>query len=358
LLKDIIDADGILERDARDDDTNYRGLVGIINRRQMAPDGQEVIMLTGRSYHHVLFRLSSVSDWKTTSPGETVAADRIPRWHPAVASLQTDKRLSSIDKSFRDRAFRLLHALARETEARGHAVRVPRRNIHGYSEDSSKLGGDLIFKVESIECSLSIRQPQNRVSHTPTKEELERAKQYAWSRPPTYDYVPGDWLSITIDTNSRWSSKVTWAEKKGPRLESRLPDVMTTFERWAVIDVERREAERRAEIEKRERQQRQDELAGDAYVQHALGRRLIADLEAWELTARLGLYLLKLREGVDAMTDAAERDTAIEWLDWCERYIAESDPSLKPIAMPMVKSPGYSELAEFRNRLGFRDGFW
>ena len=110
LLKDSIDADGILERDTRDDDTKYRSLVGIINRRQMAPDGQEVIMLTGRSYHHVLFRLSSVSDWKTTSPGETVAAERITRWHPTVASLRTDKRLSTIDKSFRNRAFGLLHA--------------------------------------------------------------------------------------------------------------------------------------------------------------------------------------------------------------------------------------------------------
>jgi hypothetical protein len=124
LLKDIIDAGEVLEIDTRDDDTNYRTLVGIINRRQMAPDGQEVIMLTGRSYHHLRFRLSSVSDWKTTFPGETVAAERVQRWHPAVASLRTDKRLSSIDKSFRDRAFRLLHALAREGEARGHTVLV------------------------------------------------------------------------------------------------------------------------------------------------------------------------------------------------------------------------------------------
>ena len=125
LLKDSIDADGILERDTRDDDTKYRSLVGIINRRQMAPDGQEVIMLTGRSYHHVLFRLSSVSDWKTTSPGETVAAERITRWHPTVASLRTDKRLSTIDKSFLNRAFRLLHALAASSRRRGPRPRCP-----------------------------------------------------------------------------------------------------------------------------------------------------------------------------------------------------------------------------------------
>ena len=54
---------------------------------------------------------------------------------------------------------------------------------------------------------------------------------------------------------------------------------MTTFERWAVDDVERKEAERRAEIEQRKRQEREDELAYEAYAQHALGERLIADLE-------------------------------------------------------------------------------
>jgi len=98
-------------------------------------------------------------------------------------------------------------------------------------------------------------------------------------------------LSFSIDTNSRWSSKVVWAEKKGPRLESRLPDVLTTFERWAVIDAERNEAERRAEIAKRERQEREDEIVRQAYTEHALRQQLIADLEAWELNGRLDRYL-------------------------------------------------------------------
>jgi len=75
-LKDIVDAGGILERDIRDDKTSYRSLVGIINRRKMAPDGQEVIMLSGAIYHQIIFRLSSVSDWKTAPLSETVAAVR------------------------------------------------------------------------------------------------------------------------------------------------------------------------------------------------------------------------------------------------------------------------------------------
>jgi hypothetical protein len=36
-LKDIIDAGGVLERDIRDDNSNFRSLVANINRRQTAP---------------------------------------------------------------------------------------------------------------------------------------------------------------------------------------------------------------------------------------------------------------------------------------------------------------------------------
>ncbi len=251
MLKDIIDAGGILDRDIRDDETRYRSLVGIINRRKMAPDGQEVILLSGASYHQIIFRLSSVSDWKTEPPSETVAAERIGRWHPAVATLRTEKRLESIDKSLRNRVFRLLHAIAREAEARGHSVRLPTRSVHGYVEDSSRLFGNVILEVDGIHCSVAIWQPKDRVPHTPTHEELERDKKYDWP-PPKYDYVPADRLSITLDTSSRFSSKIAWPETKTLPLELRLPDVMTTFERWAVIDAEHQDAERLAAIERQD----------------------------------------------------------------------------------------------------------
>lgn len=352
LLKDIVDAGGILELDTRDDKTSYRSLVGIINRRRMAPDGQEVIMLNGAHYHHLIFRLSSVSDWKTQSPSETMAAERIGRWHPAVATLRSQKRLDSIEKPLRDRAFRLLQSLAREAEARGHSVRLPKRNMHGYLDDSSRLSGDLIFKVGEIECSVDIVQPKDRVDHTPTPDEIEREKKYSWP-PPRYDYVPSDRLSMRLDTNSRYSTKLAWSDTKTLHLESRLPDVMTTFERWAIIDAERKEAERRAAIEAQKRREREDELAREAYMQHALGERLIADLGDWELVGRLRHYLADMADRIEHITDDEQRAAAVEWLQWCKQYMGRRDPFTKPISQPKIKAPDYNDLREFRQRLGF-----
>jgi hypothetical protein len=352
LLKDIVAAGGILEIDTKDDNTSYRSLVGIINRRRMAPDGQEVLIVRGRSYHHVVFRLSSVSDWKTDPPADVVVAERIGRWHPAVAKLRDEKRLDLIGRGLRPRAFRLLHSLAREAEARGHSVRVPTRDRHGYRHDSSKVSGDLIFKVGEIECSLGIWQPKDRVDHTPTAEELERDKKYNWP-PPRYDYVPSNRLSMTIDTDSRFSSKESWTETKTLSLQHRLPDAMMSFERWAVMDADGKEAERRAAIERQTREQREEELARQAYAQHVLGERLVADAKAWDLAALLRRYLVDMSARIDAITDTEDRAAAADWLSWCESYVAKLDPLAKPIRQPKVKAPGYCDLQEFRRRLGY-----
>jgi hypothetical protein len=56
-IEDIVDAGGMLERGVPDDDTNYQSLVGMINRHKMARTGQALIMITGMTYHHRLFRL-------------------------------------------------------------------------------------------------------------------------------------------------------------------------------------------------------------------------------------------------------------------------------------------------------------
>jgi hypothetical protein len=357
LVKDIVDAGGILEIDTKDDNTSYRALVSIINRRRMAPDDQEVLMVRGKTYHHVVFRLSSVSDWQTDSPSDVVAAERIGRWHPAVATLRAENRLDSVDKALRGRAFRLLHALAREAEARGHSVRLPNRNRHGYVQDGSKLGGDMIFKIGEIDCSVDIWQPKDRVDHVPTPDEIEREKKYGWG-PRRYDHVAASRLSIAADTNSRFSSKETWTETKTISLQTRLPDVMMTFERWAVIDAEGKEAERRAEIERRAREEREDALAREAYIQHRLGELLLADASQWELSKRLRKYLAEMAARIEAISDAEEREAAVSWVEWCEAFATKQDPFERPIRQPKVKEPGYSELQEFRKRLGLHRSFW
>jgi hypothetical protein len=357
LLQDVINAGGVLELNTRGDETNYGSLVAIINRRQMAPDGQQLILMDGIHYHHKVLRLSSVAEWKTQPPAQVLAAERITRWNPAVSTLRNESGLSFIEPRQRQRAFRLPHALASEAEARGYTVRQPSRNRHDYTADRDRLSGCLIINVEPITCSVGISQLKDKVPHQPTSKELERAKRESWYRIPTHDHVPSDRLSITLNTNSRYSSEMLWSDTKTISLVSRLPDVMTIFERWALIHAERTEAERLAEIEKRKHREREDELARQAYVQHSLGQRLVADVEAWEFVGRLRCYLAEMAQRIERITDDENRVAAVKWIEWCERYAAERDPLMRPIQQPDVKPPGYSEIADFRKHLGFGSGW-
>lgn len=359
LLKDIADAGGVLQLDTHGDKTNYGNLVAIVNRRRLAPDGQQVILMRGSGYHNLILRLSSVSAWQTDAPSAVVAAARIGRWHPAVAALRAENRLTAVTAPHRQRTLRLLHALAREAEARDYPVAELRHGHHrGYTTTRDRLAGYLVVDVAPIHCSVGITQRQDRVPHEPTREELEKAQRESWYRIPRHDYVPSERLSITIDTDSRYSSAETWSDTKTIPLETRLPDVMTMFERWALVHAERTEAERLAAIEQQKRRDREDELARQAYIHHALEEKLRADLEAWELTGRLRNYLTAMRDRVDQATDEGDRAAGNEWLSWCEQFVSQLNPLNHPISTPTVRPPSYSDIADFRKRLGIKSTDW
>ncbi len=350
LVTDIVDAGGVLERNVTDDNANYKHLVSIINRRQMAPNSQQVILNEWLKPAHVVLRLSGVTrDWKSGSLPE-----RISKWHTVVAELRIDKRLENLSASLRPRAFRLLHALAREADARGHGVRVSKPpSRYGYGEQTGGIAGCVVFEVHGVRCALAVSEPQDRVLHVATATELEKVKRDTWYHIPTHDYVKSGRLQLTLATDSGYSSKIVWKDTEKLRLESRLCDVMPAFERWATIEAERKEAEQRRQIAAREQRERENEIAIEQYRQQALADRLVADLNLWELAGRLRAYLAVQRVRVEAMTDPVQRVSAAAWLDWCETYTAEHDPTTKSISMPTVRPPGYGELAEVRERLGF-----
>jgi hypothetical protein len=300
---------------------------------------------------HIKLRLSSVSEWRTEPPADIVSATRDPHWHPVVSAIRKEDWLSSIDAALRQRAFRLLHALAREAEARGHMVREPKRNHRGHNAEPGGVAGCLIFNVGQISCSLAITQMRDSGPHTTTRTELKELKRdSSRSRIASRDDVPSDRLAITLDTSSSYSSKIAWSDTTKRPLESRLPDVLTTFERWALVDAESTEAMRLAEIEAQKRRERDDALARKAYIQQAL--------EAWGLVGRLRNYLGAMAARIEHISNDDERSAAIEWLAWCERYTTVRDPFPEPIKTPSIKPPSYSDMAEFRKRVGFGAGFW
>jgi hypothetical protein len=150
-------------------------------------------------------------------------------------------------------------------------------------------------------------------------------------------------------TSSRYSSKITWPETKTLRLELRLPDVMTTFERWAMIDAERNEAERRAEIERQTIRKEAERLAEIQHAENVRAETLRSQHAAWREASQLREFLEAMTATVDGMSAGAGRDAAVEWRDWCRRYIDSLDPLDKPLLMPAIRRPTWDERITLEN---------
>jgi hypothetical protein len=153
-----------------------------------------------------------------------------------------------------------------------------------------------------------------------------------------------------LDSSARFLSKIIWPETKTLLLESRLPDVMTTFERWAVIDAERKDAERRAEVEHQRIRKEAQRLAEIQHAENVRAEPLRSQHAAWREARQLREFLTAMTAAVDAMIPGAERDSAVEWLRWCRRYVDKSvDPLRGPLAMPAIRQRTWEERIALEN---------
>jgi hypothetical protein len=127
---------------------------------------------------------------------------------------------------------------------------------------------------------------------------------------------------------------------------------MTTFERWAVIDAEHKDAERRQEIERQRIREEAERLAEIQHAENVRAETLRSQHAAWREAGELREFLDTMKATVDAMSPGTRRDAAAEWLAWCLRYVDESlDPLSQPLAMPVIRRPTWDE------RMALENGF-
>lgn len=354
LLHDLLAAGGRLVYDASTDTAHYSQLVGIINGRSLAPDGDRVI-LTKRANGQIEVRLASVSDWTTQQPSDIADSAKARKSHAAVSELRTSRACSSISPAaVRARAFRLLNAIAHEATSRGIEVSAVKFDRDGFRQNASGLNGDLILKQDRVQCSVSVVQLTDKVPHEPTDAELRRKQRQKYAYIPDYDYVPSEQLKIVVRTDARYAaSRKAWSDTKALALEYRLPDVLETILGWERSDKAHAERERLAQIEQQARRERENELATEAYYEQRRVEHFLGAFDAWEKHGRMVVFLGVMTEHVRQIEHEGDRAAALDWLEWCRAYVDKSDPLSGSIQLVDTPPPSYAELSEFRRRSGF-----
>jgi hypothetical protein len=243
-----------------------------------------------------------------------------------------------VSKEIIPRAFRLLQALFKALEERGHKAAATKE-------------GKTILTVLDEPLEVSLREPSKQVRHVPTA--IADAKRYSWSRPAPYDLVSSGTLVLNIE--NVWGVRHTWKDGKTQRLEDTLNDVIIgllegAFQKKAQREEQERERMRAAEIE------RQREAARQRYRQErARVRRFERLREACSEHENLQALLEQLRVVVGAPGEETELG---QWLRWATGYVKQIDP-LRPFRDPAPALKLYhgttSRIAEEIARNGFTD---
>ncbi len=342
-------------REASDGAPNYSHLAGIINGRNLVPDGDR-LLLSRLSGSRVEIRLASASDWITQTPHEIADPKRARKSHPAVAALRAEKALAHITPaSTRARAFRLLNALAAEAAARDVEVSEIKADRNGYRQGFGGYNGYLMFHFDAVRCVVSLSQTSERVPHIVTPAEAERQRRgYAYV--PQHDYMKTERLTIHADADSRYSRRESWSDTRTLALEYRLHDVLAALVSRDEAEKARIERERLEAIERREREATATARATEAYYEQRRIDALLTDFAQFTRRKELTDFLTVM-DGHAAGLDGDDRLAAEEWIAWCRQYVETLDPFARGLAMPDTKPPSYKELTEFKEKLGYRPYF-
>lgn len=355
LVDDVLAAGGILIRELDDDAPSYSHLVGIVNGRKLVPDDDR-LLLSNLGSRRVEIRLASASDWTTQKPREIADPGYRRKHHPAVAELRAERALADITPAtVRARAFRLLNALALEATARGIGVSAVEMNSRGYRQAFDGYHGYLLFQFDHVTCVVSILQITDQVPHEPTRTEIERQRRgHAYI--PTHDQVKTERLSISANDDGRSSRREKWSDTKTLALEYHLHDVLARLVGRNESEKARIERERLDAIARRKREELAAARATEAYYEQRRADAFLADFATFTRRNDLAAFLTVMEEHAAGLEGDA-RAAADEWIGWCRVYVESLDPFARPLAMPETKPPGYSDLSEFKKRLGYHGYF-
>lgn len=332
-------------------------------RLPKAPDGVETESVFGTLTNSELAGAVSVP--------EVTVSERLSEPHAAVAWIAEAFKKATPDehdryrighpfypdvcvrKSTIERALRILDALFRALEARGHRVEAQRpEGPHGPERE-------LIVTVFGQAFTLHVEEKLRQKLHIATKDELREQATKPWYKPRKWDPVPeGDiLLRLARGGHYLYTGRRSWSDTKVRKLDSQLGHAILDMERIGEFmrawqDQQKKEAEARRDNERR--QQRGERV--DWWR-----RKLSEDLECMARDWRKAQGIRDFLKAYAARIESIDLPGfAQPWLEAARRYAEKLDPLASPatVAKDLEPSDEFLEraLAEAEAAAKQKDG--
>jgi hypothetical protein len=242
-----------------------------------------------------------------------------------------------VSNGSKDRALRILDALFKHLETRGHAIRFV---APGRPYEEHKL--EVVKGDESISICLAERSTQRPHKLTRQEEAEKRRLGRVSLLVDRHDYDPSGELTLRLGPIYGVVVKTTWTDGGTP-VEKRLGEIVAAIEQGFVGLAkyrQQREAERRAEEQARRQRALEEKRARH---HEALAEDLEQMAEAWSTAKNVRAFL----DEVERHFPIEDRSTGFAaWLAWARDYITALDPLCAPERIAKVVEPAGNDEKE------------
>ncbi|HAF24022.1 MAG TPA: hypothetical protein DCK93_14140 [Blastocatellia bacterium] len=222
-------------------------------------------------------------------------------WNTKVERPYLDLRVS---KQALHRSLRIMDALLKAMEARGHDI------------DSDK-GPRLVVNEENINFYILEKVKRNERELTPAEKE----------RPWIVDrwiFTPNGELTFTID--EVWIERKNWRDRKNKPLEDQLNDIVIGIVTAAEM-IRLKNIEREAEMQCwREEELRRQEAKLRQEIQRELSAELETQCNLWIRSRRLKRFLRQCEISLSKASPLGSDCDGARWLDWARALADSLDP--------------------------------
>lgn len=350
LVARVVQAGGVLEIDAEDYGTDYKGLCKAAKQAPNLPFGKQLRVRKAGPWWADGCEIYFDEDFAARVVTRPVPVpQRVATYHPAVAAYRADSGRHEVSKDSLGRASRILQALADEAVRRGYTVNAVEKQADQYP--SARIGaltdGQLWFVIDEFSYRLRIREQGTRGRRT-VSSWPQRARMPLWQQDQKSSLLPIAELRITLEKGSRREGRqAEFRDAKRATLEEQLPDVLRELEIRAAEDSWRRLQEQRQAQDKSRHWERVMDQARHDFRQAQLAAVLREQLKNWRLGQELDAYLAAMEASIPGIVGERQQMAATEWLTWAREYRRSVDPLANPLAMLTVPEPTPEDLKPF-----------
>lgn len=255
--------------------------------------------------------------------------------HPAVAKTAASLRGARLDGQGRvapraqralpvtvapasvDRAMRVLDALMKALEARGHVL--GRAAVNGVDRITATVSDETIAIEFTEELDREVREL--------TRAEQAEKAEYPWRYSVQYRHFPSGRLFLRIDHADTLGLRKHWADGSRQRIERCLDAFVLQLERFAEAikrqRLERQEAERRRHAWEMERYEKLRQIGEEDDRVRTLDRQA----EQWHKSQELRRFIEAVRAaGNSGSTGVPQGSDLQRWLEWATAHADRMDP--------------------------------